>query len=92
MPGLGLRWLSPRKIHHDKSPGVRVNHANMVGLEPSESYVLIFDLANSRGPGFTPIGPTLYSEHSDKLSPLLEVFALVSDTVYGLFPILDRVN
>lgn len=55
----------------------------MVGLEPSESYVSIFELANSRGPGFIPIGPTLYSEHSHKLSPLLEV---VYDTVYGLFP------
>lgn len=37
-----------------------VNRANMVGLEPSESYLLIPNLANNRGSGFIPIPDTVY--------------------------------
>lgn len=69
---LAFAGFLPARCISTKPFRFRVNHANMVGLEPSESYVLVFELANSRGPGFIPIGPTLYSEHSD--------------TVYGLFP------
>lgn len=53
----------------------------MVGLEPSESYMyaLIFELAISRG---TRLHPDPHS--ASRLSPWPN--ALVSGTVYGLFP------
>lgn len=56
----GPAWTSLAFSPQDASrqvPSGQSQHANMVGLEPSESQALIFELANSKdqGLGFIPI-------------------------------------